>query len=175
MIARVTNYPSLSRDHIGDARLFATRDDMIAALGPKNGIIAEVGVALGDFSRVMIDALRPRKFVAFDLFELHKIETLWNRPTGEIFLGSTHREFYERRFPGVVIEEGFSQTRLPRYADNHFDLIYIDAAHDYVSVKQDAEIAVRKLASGGILVFNDYTMFDHLMGVPYEVVKPSMN
>lgn len=168
---RTTNHPALNREHLRDARLFATRDDMIAVLGPKDGVIAEVGVALGGFSSVMIEALRPAVFVGFDTFELHKLATLWGKTTADIFGRETHREFYERRFPAAVIEEGSSHVTLARYPDRHFDLIYIDARHDYASVKQDAEIAACKLKADGVLVFNDYTMFDHLMGVPYGVVQ----
>jgi hypothetical protein len=164
------DYPALSREHLRDARLFATRDDMVAELGPKGGVIAEIGVAIGGFSRVMLDALRPEKFVAFDLFELHNLESLWGHPTAEVFRGKLHRAYYESRFPTAIIEEGLSHTTLDRYPDKFFDMIYIDAAHDYEGVKRDAEISAHKLRSDGLLVFNDYIMADHLNGTPYGVV-----
>lgn len=40
---------------------------------------------------------------------------------------------------------------------NTFDLIYVDAAHDAVSVLTDACMAWPLLRSGGVMVFDDYT------------------
>jgi hypothetical protein len=62
-------------------------------------------------------------------------------------------------------------TNLAKYPDKSFNLIYIDADHSYEAVKRDTNVAKAKLADNGILVFNDYTMFDHLNGVPYGVVQ----
>lgn len=35
---------------------------------------------------------------------------------------------------------------------------------------RDAEVSTRKLKFDGILIFNDYIMFDHVLGVPYGIV-----
>lgn len=37
-----------------------------------------------------------------------------------------------------------------------FDLVFIDAAHDYLSVRNDARAALRILADDGLIVFHDY-------------------
>lgn len=50
-------------------------------------------------------------------------------------------------------------------------MIYIDAAHDYESVKRDAEIAQQKIRRDGIIVFNDYVMYDPFIGAEYGVVQ----
>jgi methyltransferase family protein len=71
----------------------------------------------------------------------------------------------------MSVDEGMSWEMLARYPDQHFDLIYVDAAHDYDSVRRDAEVAVAKVKHDGLLIFNDYTMFDHVGGVPYGVVQ----
>jgi hypothetical protein len=46
-------------------------------------------------------------------------------------------------------------------------MIYVDADHAYESVKRDAEISKQKVKDDGILIFNDYIMFDH-----YAVFDP---
>ena len=84
----------------------------------------------------------------------------------------THREYYTKRFlkssVPIVIEEGDASTNLLRYPDKHFDMIYVDAGHDYPSVMKDAECSKQKLKDDGILIFNDYIMFDH-----YHVTEPN--
>jgi glycosyltransferase involved in cell wall biosynthesis len=173
------NYPPLSKEHIDSAaRLFANRNELVESLGIAPGqAVAEVGVALGDFSEFLLRALEPSCFVAIDLFKIHEIAELWGRPTSEIFGNGSHLDYYRRRFARygdrIRIEEGLSQEMLARYPDDTFALIYIDAGHDYENVRRDAELAALKLKQDGVIVFNDYTMSD-LEGTSYGVV-PAVN
>jgi Methyltransferase domain len=173
------DYPVLRKEHLTSARLHADRTDMIASLPPdRYRVVAEIGVAMGDFSEVLLEKLAPTTFVAVDLFQLHGLTEIWGRSAESIFGELTHLEFYRQRFAGhgdtVVVEEGLSWEVMARYPDAHFDLIYIDAAHDYDGVKLDVEQAVKKVKPDGLLVFNDYIMYDHMSNVPYGVV-PNVN
>jgi SAM-dependent methyltransferase len=173
------DFPTLSSQHLADARIFAARDDMLGCLGiRRNGIIAEVGVGIGWFSRQLVDMLRPARFVAIDTFQLHTLATIWGRPTTDVFGARTHREYYEGIMQDapctVSIDAGLSHECLAAYPDGYFDLIYLDCDHSYESVKRDCELARRKLSHDGVLVLNDYIMFDHLAGMPYGVV-PAAN
>lgn len=157
------DFPLVSAKHVADARLFANRYDLIRALPLReNPVIAEIGVATGDFSEFLITELEPRQFVAFDTFELHRLKEIWGTPTRIAFRGLTHDLFYRSRMlqysPLVKIEHGPSRERLAAYPEREFDLIYIDAGHEYPDVKTDAEQAVRLLARSGFLVFNDYIL-----------------
>lgn len=147
---------------------------MIYALSiPRGGVLGEVGVAFGDFSEFLISWFAPRQFVAFDTFLLHKLDYLWGRPTYEIFNGRTHRQQYEDRFSGhpeVIIAEGPSRETLAQYPDQYFDLLYVDADHSYEAVRRDADLAARKIKTTGIVVFNDYIMWDHVTDSAYGVV-----
>lgn len=167
--------PELEQRHIQDARLHANRYDLIASLNiPSNGVIAEIGVALGDFSRFLISTHNPREFHAFDIFQIHLLETLWGRNTSDVMGRRTHRQFYSDAMIGVeskiIIKEGLSGDTLKTYPDNYFDLIYIDAAHSYEEVKVDAELAVLKIKESGIIVFNDYVLYDPFIKEVYGVV-----
>jgi hypothetical protein len=86
----------------------------------------------------------------------------------------THLDYYKRRFADrgdhVLTEVGPSNVNLEKYPDKSFDLIYIDGDHSYEGVKKDANVAKLKLADNGIMVFNDYIMFDHQNAVYYGVV-----
>jgi hypothetical protein len=134
-------------------------------------VIAEVGVAEGEFSEYLLNEFRPRTFIAFDIFTMHELPAFgygW-------FDNMTRLDYYKRKFSDrgaqVVIEHGMSHLNLAKYPDKSFDLIYVDADHSYEAVKRDADIAKKKVTDNGIIIFNDYIMFDHLQGVPYGVVQ----
>lgn len=169
------DYPALEPKHLDNPRLFANRNDLISALRPgEGGIIAELGVAHGDFSEFLIDELRPQEFIAFDLFNMEEWspKQQWSI---ERLNNMTHLEFYQQRFrnrgPRVKTEAGLSYSRLGAYEDKYFDFIYIDADHSYDEVKKDLELSRLKLSDNGIIVLNDYIMFDHYHYVPYGVVQ----
>ncbi|MBO0727624.1 MAG: class I SAM-dependent methyltransferase [Acidimicrobiaceae bacterium] len=170
------DWPALHPEHVPAARLFADRKSMIASLGAgRCRTVVEVGVGFGDFSAFILENLAPTKFVAIDLWEWHHVETVWGRPTKSIFGDLSHIEYYRKRFAPygdtVAVEEGVSWDVLGRYPDEYFDLIYVDAGHDYESVKRDAEQSVRKVKADGLLIFNDYTLFDNFNHGPYGIVQ----
>jgi len=151
---------------------------LIEALGIEpGGVVTEIGVAVGDFSDFLLRSLQPRLFVAIDTFELRTIPAHWGQSTAS-FGEQTHLEYYRKRFENygsrVRIHVARSHEALAGYLDESFDLIYIDALHDYENVRRDANLAARKLKGSGVIVFNDYTMFDPLTDAPYGVV-PAVN
>lgn len=170
-----TNFPALAQKHVDQTRFFATRSDMVSALGKLNGVVAELGVAAGEFSQFMMDTLVPKKFVAIDLFDMHKNPIIWGRPSTELFNNMTQLDFFKDRFAKygsrVTTDAGLSYEVLEKYEDKTFDLIYIDAGHDYESVTRDAEVSARKLKADGLIVFNDYVLYDPFGEGPYGVVQ----
>ena len=138
--------------------------------------MAEIGVAFGDYSDQLLRVLSPLRFDAYDVFRLHEFKTIWGRKSQEAFHGLSHREFYDRRFADeiaagqVEIFEGDSSTLLANQLDGWYNVIYIDGDHQYEGVLRDAEVAVRKLAPSGHLIFNDYIMTDHITSTAYGVV-----
>src|SRR5436190_18991836 len=123
--AATSHPPALGREHVKGARLYADRRDLIIALDIREGgIVAEVGVALGDFSEFLLDQLRPKQFVAFDLFNLHEAPLIWGQPAEVLFKGMTQSDFYKGRFSDrgdqVVVEKGPSSDSLARYPDRFF-------------------------------------------------------
>lgn len=164
-LTRWPPYPELRAHNLRDARLYAERSDLIAALPvPKGGKVAEIGVWRADFSKTLVSTLKPRQFFAFDIFNCHTFEN-WNGLTGhQLFDGLTHRQYYEREMSPhrdiTTIVEGRSQETLRSHTDGSFDLVYIDAGHEYENVKSDSEFAVEMTTKSGFLVFNDYMLFD---------------
>ena len=143
----------LSQNHLSNARLFADRREMIIGLvGGKGGHIAEVGVAYGEFSEFMISVVRPSRFYAFDLFELHKVPMIWGRPSSETFGDLTHEQYYRERISKrsqnceISVLVGDSSTNL-KGVEDQLDLIYIDGDHEIDGVRRDTYAAIEKLKS----------------------------
>jgi hypothetical protein len=88
------------------------------------------GVALGDCSEFLLEAIEPRYFVAIDLVELHKIPEVWGHSTIEVFGERSHLDYYRCRFERfgnrVRVEVGSSQDKLAQFPNETFALIYID-------------------------------------------------
>jgi len=167
------DFPEMTSAHVAGAKLFANRHDMIAALPiPPAPVVAEVGVALGEFSKYLVETLRPAQFHAFDLFQIHRDEMLWGRPTREVLGGQTHADFYRNAMSGtgILMHEGPSAETLKHLPDKYLDLAYIDAQHTYEGVLEDARECARAAKEGGILVFNDYILHDPFIHADYGVV-----
>lgn len=148
---------------LANARVLPDRDTILPLL-PKHKVIAEVGVALGDFSDQIIRVCEPERFIAIDLFDLHGIPKLWGRPTQELFSGGTHGAFYRKRFADlieqqkVVVLESDSAAALTGLDDASLDIVYVDADHTYESVKRELAIIRRKVKDDGWIILNDYIM-----------------
>lgn len=173
---KLFKYPELGPSDVENAKLFASRKFLVKYLAPelRGGTVAEVGVMYGDFSDFIIRTIGPELFVAIDIFEMHTSPVIWDKSSVERFQGMTHREFYEKRFSDlgkqVRCEEGDSWEVLSRYPDRTFDMIYVDAGHDYESVKKDADVSKQKIKPEGILIFNDYIRYSHLDDSYYGII-----
>lgn len=157
--------PRLPQYLLDRARLLADREAILPLL-PKQKVIVEVGVALGDFSDLFVRICEPRRFIAIDLFKLHEMPELWGRPTREVFHGGTHGAYYRTRFHHLiedgkmVVMEGGSETLLATLDEQSIDIAYIDAEHSFDSVKRDLAVIRTKIKDDGYIILNDYIMND---------------
>ena len=141
--------PELPAECLNGARLYPTREKMLAAL-PKGGVVAEVGTWKGYFSRHIAEQCKPA--------ELHLIDVDFSP--------------LEETIPGKVTKhQGDSSTILRSFPEGKFDWIYIDGDHSYEGVVKDLEAAHRAVKPGGHLMCNDYTNWMSLSVMPYGVMK----
>lgn len=168
--------PRLPDALVARGRLLPDRDAILPLL-PKGRTIVEVGVALGGFSRKLIDIAHPARFIAIDSFRIHDYPMFWGRPTQEIFGGRTHGDHYRAEFADMIasgrmqVLESDSGTALEGLADDSVDIFYVDADHTYAAVSRELSSIRRKVRNDGWIIMNDYTMADVVGQMePYGVI-----
>jgi hypothetical protein len=121
---------------------------------------AEVGVKLGFFSDHLLSQWRGQQLISIDPW-LHDDPDSYV-DTGNVQQGE--QETYYRTTLDLLAKYGerssvWRMTSLEaaeRIADNELDFVYIDARHDYHSVREDLETWLPKVRPGGILAGHDY-------------------
>ena len=147
--------PKLSEQLWDGCQFYYGRWNLLKTL-PKRGVVTEVGTHTGSWAREILDRAVPKKLTLID-----------------INLKPLRRELIEKEVMAGIVEvrEGVSWDVLAQYPDDHFDWIYIDAGHEYESVKRDTEIARKKVKKGGFIVFNDFTNWSLLEFMPYGIPR----
>jgi hypothetical protein len=168
--------PKLDARHLENARILPCREDILKRL-PQGGVVAEIGVAFGRYSRKILDIMQPKQFVAVDCFGLDYKDWRGRQIYADFLGGKPHEVFYRELFAEeiargrVVISKGYSHEVMATFPDASFDMIYVDAAHDYASVVKDLEVSGRKIKPDGHIVLNDYTLVDPLLLQPYGIIQ----
>lgn len=154
---------SLTKDHLSDLNAFPDRKAMIASFGT-GGTVAEVGVAKGDFSQDILEIAKPDHLILIDYWKEGKRGHGLAPGSGAKAGQDTVSDFdhVKSRF-SKEIETGtvrllrdWSWDGLAHLEDNSLDWVYIDAAHNYDSVRKDLEATLPKLKPGGIVSGHDY-------------------
>lgn len=154
---------ALSDIHVANTQVLPDRISLLQAL-PRNGVVAEVGVAEGGFSEKILQVNCPKKLYLIDAWGMV------NHPNySEGGFHKVQEKFSTDISAGKVeIHRGISWEMLAELADESLDWVYIDASHDYDSVKKDLEAANRKVKKGGLIAGHDYVRwgrFGHRFGV----------
>ena len=167
--------PQLPQYLFENSKVCSRREDVLHLL-PKGGTIAEVGVAYGNFSALLLEILQPQKFIAIDSFAFTEDSEPWKQ---SIIRESkiSHIEYYKKRFDSEIkqgkleVHKGLSWDCLVQLPDKSIDYLYLDAGHSYEEVVKDIQQVKRVIKDTGIIQFNDYTLFDAFAFVPYGVPK----
>jgi predicted O-methyltransferase YrrM len=148
LVAEVDRF-TIDAELIENAVVLPDRRALLEHL-PKGAVIAEIGVAWGEFSREILDICQPRKLFLIDL---------WAEDSGRYANLEGHvREVVERELAEGTAEilRGLSWEMVTALPDESLDFVYIDAAHDYESVSRDLRACAPKMAPGGIIGGHDY-------------------
>jgi SAM-dependent methyltransferase len=160
----------ISQNQLNNAKLYTNRWDWLKTL-PEGLNILEVGVGAGDYSNRILER-NPNMLVLVDIFVYGDmmIDHLDNPRFGE----GEGLDFINKRFSGKKIKaiQGNSLEVLPKmneYFADKFDIIYIDANHEYENIVSDIHNSLDLLKESGTIVLNDYIIQDH-NGQSYDVV-----
>jgi len=136
------------------------RPSLMASL-PKGGVAAEIGVAQGCFSGLILELCNPRTLYLIDPWEEQSAEVYSpNDPAN--FVQATHdgnlRQVREKFGADlrVTILRAYSVTAAETFEDETFDWWHLDGNHK--QAKQDLEAWWPKLKRGGWGTGHDYTM-----------------
>ncbi len=111
---------------------------------------AEIGVGDGAYARVLL-WVNP----ILCLYAVDPWDAAGGNRRGEASFQATQRVFAE--FPQrTIVLRMTSLEALAEVPDGALDFVFIDAAHDYASVRSDLEGWTPKVRSGGIVAGHDY-------------------
>ena len=140
----------LARKHMKNCELLLDRLEMLSKL-KKGGKVAEIGVARGEFSELILKITEP------DL--LHLVD-VWNSKTYHAGLFRKVADKFKN-----LIDEGriqilrkLSTDAAEDFDDNYFDWIYIDTDHSYATTRGELVKYAPKVKHDGIIAGHDYTM-----------------
>lgn len=168
---------------MSDLKIFETRDEMITIV-PKNGVIAELGVFKGEFSKKIDEICQPKELVLIDIWvgdRVYSGDVDGNHKNG-------NKEYYTADQVYKIALENTKNCKstiriikdttevLKTFEDNTFDMIYIDADHSYNGVKKDLEMSIKKVKNGGYIMGHDYEQnFDKTNNVYNHGVKKAVD
>jgi Methyltransferase domain len=150
-----------------------SRDELPALLNTRGllGRGAEIGVKLGKYSDELLTNWRGEELVSIDPWLSADPEDYVDRSnvSQEEFdrYHEETRERLSRHGSRSTIWRLTSVEAAERAPDHSFDFVYIDARHDYESVKEDLNAWCAKVRPGGILAGHDYVDGDLPQGEFY--------
>jgi SAM-dependent methyltransferase len=162
----------------GKIALMSTSREDFLGIFPQESVGAELGVFKGEFTKDILQRVKPR--------ELHLVDVWWT------LFGDTYPDWGEytnygklktrdamkmaeqvvaesKWQPKVCFHVGNDVEYLETFPDAYFDWLYIDSSHEYEHTLQELDVANRKTKPNGIIAGDDWN--DHIDHVHYGVVK----
>lgn len=159
-------FVDIAAKHIQSIQILIDRNALLARL-PKNAIVAELGVAEGEFSAKILAITDPLKLYLIDPWDGEKFARY-----PEEFMDVVQRKFdHEISRERVIIQRGYSTQELQRFPDNFFDWIYIDTDHSYRTTVEELDLCRAKVKENGIIAGHDYVTGGWQSKYRYGVVE----
>ncbi len=150
---------SCMRGHNGSHYSTGLRQLAIECLVP-GSVMAEIGVYAGQSTLIFLNSGRVKTLWAIDPWRDNYDP---QDPTCQLFsMAAVRKAFYENiaKFKNqVIVHEDFSINVAPLAPNHYFDLVYIDAKHQYKDVKEDILAWKDKVRPRGYIAGHDYTVW----------------
>lgn len=153
----------LGERHMRHCQLVLDREALLDRL-PHWGTVAELGVDRGDFSARILERTEPRT--------LHLVDT-WETSRYHAGLYDQTRERFAAEIASgrVRIHRKASLDAAADFAPGHFDWVYIDTDHSYVTTARELRRYAPKIRPGGLIAGHDYVMGNWVSGYRYGVIE----
>ncbi len=134
---------------------------------PRAGVVAEIGVHEGEFSREILEATQPARIHLIDPW-IHQSDDRYQRAwyggrieDGQVGMDARYQRVLRMFEPDiesgrVLVHRQTSSEVVESFDDAYFDWIYIDGNHLYEFVKQDLDLFYPKIKPGGFITGDDY-------------------
>jgi len=153
---------ALLEKHVQNCKIIPDRTVLLQLLKP-NSVVAEIGVAFGDFSDEIWEITKPKKF--------HLIDA-WDTDRYKEGLDGIRKKFNSQIESEVIsVNIGNSTDVLSSMDDGYFDWVYIDTSHSYNTTRQELALAQQKCKPGGRICGHDFTSGNVITPVPYGVIE----
>lgn len=153
--------PSLDERHVQNCQVLPSREVLVDKL-PKNGIVAEAGVAEGEFSSTILERSNPSQLYLIDAWAAERYSAAVQQVRARF-----ERQLHDGR---IVIKQGLSTDVLGTFPDRYFDWIYIDTDHTYDTTLEELFLCSRKVKNGGFIAGHDFSPGNPNMGFRYGVI-----
>jgi predicted O-methyltransferase YrrM len=132
-------------------------ETIINEIGIKRLNIAEIGVYKGR-STAMINVILINKNINYNYFAIDHFMGSEEHVKDIDYYNETLDNLRELliNYQNIKIIKNDSILESKKYDDRYFDIVYIDASHDYESVKNDINFWKTKVRKGGIICGDDY-------------------
>jgi hypothetical protein len=145
---------------------------------PSGGIIAEVGVAEGDFSAKILEHCRPQTLHLIDLWAFQD-DAQYKRDLNNVADAEQEARYRavcarfgsESAAGNVKIYRGDSAITAAAFPDKTFDFVYIDGNHTYDGVRRDLEAYYPKVKDDGFICGHDFSNHESARELGFDVVR----
>ena len=127
---------------------------LFCELGFKIG--AEVGVMKGEYSQVILEANPRLELFCVDAWRAYEGYDMGDQAKMDEHFTKAQKRL--KPYPNKTFIREFSVKAASQFPDGVLDFVYIDAAHDFVSVVNDLNAWTPKVRKGGIISGHDYVL-----------------
>lgn len=130
--------------------------DCLVELSNGQKIVIEIGTGRGHFTQIILESISQEGHLfTIDPFDGRSGGPEHEKIPGEVLFAEVQRRLslYKDRYTIIV---GLSEMVSRLFSECSLDMVFIDAAHDYESVRTDIMSWLPKIKEGGVICGHDY-------------------